>query len=457
MRMDERHVAAVKKHAADTLRGLGVKHADEFEPHKLAWRDLNGVAADLKRTARGLRDQLTDKTPEAEAKSLEEAHEGLMAMLDECDGERDARNAVGSLEPRAHGGSPKRPHYPDVIARPDGGRMDGSAEERAAFALRPEQRMVDWAAKQARGERHDGLTDGQFLRAMVLGAHTDAERRALAEGSDSAGGYTVPDVLSASLIDRLRAASVVMRAGARTVPLTSDVNYIARVETDPVPAWRLEAGAVAESGPTFGRVTLTPRSLAVLVTASREVLEDSLNIEATLPQIIASAMAVEVDRVALFGSGVAPEPRGVVNIAGINSVALGGALTNYSKLVQARTEVLTSNAPGLTAYVMHPRDEGKLAGLVDSTGQPLAAPKVVEAVPFLTTTSVPGLDDSPAATQIVTGYFPHMLVGVRSSLRIEVLKERYADTLQVGFLAHLRMDVAVEHATSFCTITGITG
>ena len=41
---------------------------------------------------------------------------------------------------------------------------------------------------------------------------------------------------------KARANSVVMLAGARTVPLTSDKNTIAKVLTDPTPAWRLEAG-----------------------------------------------------------------------------------------------------------------------------------------------------------------------------------------------------------------------
>jgi hypothetical protein len=40
-------------------------------------------------------------------------------------------------------------------------------------------------------------------------------------------------------------------------------------------------------------------------------------------------------------------------------------------------------------------------------------------------------------------------------LRIEFLRERYADNLQFGFLAYLRADVAVKHAASFCSIVGI--
>ena len=54
-------------------------------------------------------------------------------------------------------------------------------------------------------------------------------------------GYTVPTVLSSQLIDALRAASVVRRAGAITVPLTSDNQSIAKVASEPVRDFRLEA------------------------------------------------------------------------------------------------------------------------------------------------------------------------------------------------------------------------
>lgn len=54
-----------------------------------------------------------------------------------------------------------------------------------------------------------------------------------------------------ALFDRLRAESVVVRAGARTIPLTSDNQSIAKLASDPTPAFRAEAGAISESDPTF--------------------------------------------------------------------------------------------------------------------------------------------------------------------------------------------------------------
>lgn len=48
-----------------------------------------------------------------------------------------------------------------------------------------------------------------------------------------------------------------------------------------------------------------------------------------------------------------------------------------------------------------------------------------------------------------------MMVGVRSQIVIEVLRERYADFYQFGFLAHLRADIQVEHGESFAMVQAI--
>jgi HK97 family phage major capsid protein len=56
---------------------------------------------------------------------------------------------------------------------------------------------------------------------------------------------------------------------------------------------------------------------------------------------------------------------------------------------------------------------------------------------------------------VIMGDFTELYLGVRSELRVEVLREKYADALQYGFLAWLRMDVAVAHAASFAKLIGI--
>jgi HK97 family phage major capsid protein len=455
MYIETKQAMALRKHGAPLLRSLAVKDPSDFAPHTLEWSEINKRQALMLTTARSFLDRIQTDTPEATTIELEAAQEAIMELWEAADREKDMRSQLGTRAPRSTGDHPRRPGYgEDVDDR--GGRDEGGGDDSRAVALKPEQRMADHVALKRGRADVSGLSAGAYLRSLVLGAKTDLEKRALSEGNDSAGGYTVPELISLSMIDRMRANMVVMKAGARTVPLTSDTTHFARVLTDPVPAWRAEAGAVAESGPTFDRVTFSPKSIAVLVKVSRELLEDSVNIEDALMNVLTSAMALEVDRVAMFGTGDAPEPRGIVNTANVNAVALNGQLVGYAPLISARTAILGANSPGVTAYVMNPREEGSLAGRLDGQGQPLRVPPKIEAIPFLQTSAVPknggvGANES----SIIGGYFPHLLIGMRSELRIEILRERYADNMQYGFLAHLRADVQLEHPESFTKITGI--
>ena len=90
-------------------------------------------------------------------------------------------------------------------------------------------------------------------------------------------------------------------------------------------------------------------------------------------------------------------------------------------------------------------DGRTLQGLVDSTGQPLRPPVALENVPQLTSTTVP-------ANQIVMGDFSQLLIGVRTGLRIELLKEAFAQNHQYSFIAHLRADVQLAQPKAFVNV-----
>jgi HK97 family phage major capsid protein len=325
-------------------------------------------------------------------------------------------------------------------------------------ALRPDEKI---SRTIQRTETSEPIAFGALIRAMVLGPKNDLERRALAEGTDSAGGYTVPDITSAQLLDALRAKLVVNRAGARTVPLQSDKTILARIATDPTAGWRAENAAVAESDPTFDSVTFTPKSLAVLVKISRELLEDSVNVSQALEMAFAGALGGEVDRVALIGSGSGSEPRGIFNTSGIGSVSMGtngAALTNYDKLLDAIQTLLDAKASEPSGAVLAPRTLVAFDKLKDTTNQPLRRPVSIEKLPFMATTSMPVTQTQGTAvnaSSIIAGDFRELLLGVRTALRIEILKERYAENLQYAFIAHLRMDVQLAHPASFVKLIGI--
>lgn len=442
----------------DEARNLGVTlpertaHLGDMEP-----RELVAARQAFRNLSRSVLDKMSDGASDAEIRQCESIHTLAMAGFDLVRDEEELR-AVAQSDERQR----RRPR--------ESGEQFGGDSPDGEFRAAPggwsdrngtEIRVLSPSQPFATETRANGPALGDMLRAMVTGPRNEMERRALAEGTDSAGGYTVPTPLASEFIDRLRAKSVAIRAGARTVPMTSETLAIARLETDPVVAWRQENAAVAESDPTFGRVTLQARSLMGMVRVSRELLDDSVNVSEMLTNAFTLGMALEFDRAILFGSGTAPEPRGVFNTNGINVVSLGAngdTLDGYGPLIDAIYQMQLDNSADPTAMIWHPRTGANLAKLVDGDGNPLVAPEMVAKVPKLSTTSVP-IDQAQGtgedASTVLMGDWTQLLIGLRSSLRIEVLKERYADYHQYAFVAHMRGDAQLAHTGSFSAVTGI--
>ncbi len=306
-----------------------------------------------------------------------------------------------------------------------------------------------------------GVDLGSYLRAMVVGGKTSAERAALTSTGGSTGGYTIPDILSAELIDTLRAKSVVMSAGAATIRMDAGEVKYARLTGDPTPSWRAESQEITESTPTFGQFRFTAESLGVLVKAPRELLEDSVNIRTKLPDIIASSLTAELDRVALVGTGIGVEPLGVDNYEGINVVDMGtngAAIADYSPLLDAIEAIETDNADTPTVAVMAPRTARAFAGLQDTTDQPMRRPDALSNMRFLTTTKV-SVDQVQGsandASSIFVGGFENLVIAVRSQITLQILQERYGEFNQVDFLATLRADTGYWYSEAFAKIVGI--
>lgn len=334
-------------------------------------------------------------------------------------------------------------------------------------ALREDESAVDYL-RQRDAIRHrelvDGVSLGGYLRSILLGPQTDDERRALGGTSDSAGGYTVPDILSAQLIDLLRPASHVLASGARMVALDSDRHSFARVASDPDPVWRDEHDPVTEDEPTFDIIHFTPKSVAFLVRASRELLQDTVNLETELPNLFTRVMASELDRVALLGDPTEGEPQGIRGASGVSEHSMGtdgGAIEDYAPFLAMRRLVKDANAPeGVPDTVIYaPRTGETVEGLTATDGQPLRRPPAMENWRFRETSKIPTDESQGTADDASTAFvggFPFLWIGQRLDVRVETLRERFADNLQVGFLVHARWDIQLQHPAMLGRIIGIT-
>jgi HK97 family phage major capsid protein len=138
------------------------------------------------------------------------------------------------------------------------------AEARAQATRRParevpqepvltrEQSVYDWLQQRGAFDpaEAEGVSFDRYLRGMATGEWDGAEHeRALAEATVGAGGALVPSPLAARVIDLARNQTVVLRAGAVTVPMTAQTLALARLTSEgtrrgsrrtrrsPLPTW----------------------------------------------------------------------------------------------------------------------------------------------------------------------------------------------------------------------------
>lgn len=341
-----------------------------------------------------------------------------------------------------------------------GGTLWRTPEGAAVPALAPSDNLADFLP--ASESRASELGLGGFLRILNGGARTELERRVLAEGTIGAGGAIVPTPIAAGVLDVMRARTVSIQAGARTVPMDSQTLKMARQTTDIAGAWRAENAAITESDPVFDQVTLTAKTWAVYFKVSRELLEDGQNTDAAIRAILAGAAAVGLDQAVLVGSGASNQPLGIRGQSGIQAVSMGtngAALTNWTQPLNAVQALETANAGVVSAMVMAPRTARGIYGFVDSTGQPLMPPPRIANVPLLVSTSVPINEvqgsSGAVASSIFMGDFAEVMIGLRTDLQIQVLQERFAEIGQIGFIAWMRADVALARPGAIARIAGI--
>jgi HK97 family phage major capsid protein len=351
---------------------------------------------------------------------------------------------------------------PDIFI--DGNNGNTSGEIRL---LTPKERVQDHVQHDLPDGIQPGeLSLGRMLKGCVLGdwSGCEVEKRAtLSEGTAGVGGHLVPTPLSSKVIDLARNASVVGRAGALTVPMETQTLKLVKITQDPTGYWRAENADITESDMAFSALTLTAKALGCLVRVSIELLEDASNASSIIESAIAKALALELDRVGLFGSGSGAEPAGLFGTTGINEVSMGtngAALADYDPFSQAAEAIWTDNGtPGVAIFA--PRTAGVLDRLRTSDDVAFAMPESFKNLRKLVSNQVP-IDQTQGtasnASCALTGDFSNMLIGMRKNIVIEATRSGDADTfkkMQVLIRAYLRADIGIAKADQFCQIVGI--
>lgn len=349
--------------------------------------------------------------------------------------------------------------------RPEVGGMWGgsrSYEEGTVRMLRREERM----ASAVSAYDYEPLSLGKIVRGQIIGEWkgAEAERRAMGEGVGSLGGFMVPESISAKVIDYARNKARCIEAGAVTLPMDQPEMTVVKITSDPTAYWRGEHGALTESDAGFAPIRLKAMVVGAICRVSLEMLEDVPTFTNTIENAMSAALALELDRCALVGTG-AGEPRGLFNTPGVNEVdkgTNGATLMNYSDFSLAAQKVMEGNGTA-GAVILAPRDYGVLDRLVSAvSGDAITPPASWQALKKLVTNQVPVNQTHGTATTAscaFVGDFSMMLLGIRNSLMMEVSRAGGSPDVfprVEGLMrAFMRVDVAILRPAWFTKITGI--
>jgi len=375
-------------------------------------------------------DENRDLTGE-EQKEFDDIHADIKKMKTQIDNEE--RQAELDSEMRANQPLPGRE---DV--RPAGEKRteENRDLEKAAFR--------NWAIGGMAN-----LTSEQ--REYMQGRQTELtpEQRALSAGTTTAGGFTVPESFNQQIINAMKEFSGMRQSRAFILNTESGNNYPIPTNDDTgnVGAIVSENAQVTEQDLTFGQLVLGAYMYtSKIVRVSLQLMQDSaFDMESYLAGKLGERIGRAQNAHFTTGTGTG-QPNGVVTASTQGKVGTTGQTTSviYNDLVDLKHSVNRSYR-GNAEWMLNDLTVAAITKLVDANGKPLWAAGIQEGAPD-TILNHPYIenDDMPVmaanAKSILFGDFSNYWIRDVLGIQIMALRERYADFLQVGFLAFSRSD-----------------
>lgn len=271
-------------------------------------------------------------------------------------------------------------------------------------------------------------------------------RNALQIGTDTEGGYLVPDEFERTLVEALDDENI-FRKLANVITTSSGDRKIPVVASKGTASWIDEEGAIPESDDSFGQVSIGAYKLGTMIKVSEELLNDSVfNLENYIAKEFARRIGNKEEDAFFTGDG-SGKPTGIL-------AATGGAqlgVTTASATAITIDEVLdlfySLKAPyrNKAVFVMNDATVKAIRKLKDGQGQYIWQPSLQAGTPdtilnrpIYTSAYVPNI--AASAKSIIFGDFGYYWVADRQGRVFKRLNELYAATGQVGFVATQRVD-----------------
>ena len=270
---------------------------------------------------------------------------------------------------------------------------------------------------------------------------------ALHVGTDTEGGYLVPDEYERTLIEALEEQNI-FRQLAHVIHTSSGERKIPVVASKGTASWIDEEAAYPESDDTFGQVSIGAYKLATMIKVSEELLNDSVF---DVPSYIAREFARRIgaaEEEAFFTGNGTGRPLGIL-------AATGGAETGAT--AAAADKITFDEVMDLFYSLRTPYRRNAVFIMNDATVKALRKLKTTGGGDYIWQPSVTaGTPDTILNRPVYTsGFMPTLAAGAKTVLfgdlnyywvadregrSFKRLNELYAPTGQVGFLASQRVD-----------------
>ena len=274
---------------------------------------------------------------------------------------------------------------------------------------------------------------------------TPGVMNALQVGTDSEGGYLVPDEYERTLVQGLEEENV-LRSLCTVIQTSSGDRKIPLVASHGTASWVDEEGTIPDSDDTFGQITIGAHKVATMIKVSDELLQDSVfNIESYIAAEFARRIGAAEEEAFITGNGTG-KPTGLLhatNGVGIGVTTNGNTPTadEIFDLIHSIKSVYRKKA----VFLLNDSTLKALRKLKDGQGQYLWQPGLKEGQPdtllnyrLVTSPFMPEIDSGNKV--ILFGDFKSYWIADRQGRSFQRLNELYAATGQVGFRATQRVD-----------------
>ena len=266
--------------------------------------------------------------------------------------------------------------------------------------------------------------------------------------SDSAGGYTIPEGWTSELdwakqfIGEVESvARVFSTATGNTLPIpkVNDTAVDAELQT--------EGSATTVADMTFGNTDLSAYTYSTLVKVSKQLLQDEeVNLIGYLTELLGQRIARKTNAALTTGDG-SSKPNGIITAATVGKTAASATAITHEELIDLYYSVDPAYRMGTSCYYMM---NDAVHAAVRKLG--LTAAENFNPITFANdgTMFILGKEvkiNQDMASAITTGNktilfgdFSGYAVRVAGGINVLRMDERYADELNVGFIAYKRVD-----------------